>query len=170
MNTVVVSDTNIFIDLIESNLLESFMDLPWEIHTTDFVINELNKGIQRNKVERFISSGEITVKSFTGKEMEELFDFSIKQRARTRVSIQDCSVWLYAQKNTYTLLTGDNRLRHAASENGVDVHGIFYIIDKMVETSTICRINAIEALEKLKEINPRLPLSYINEYINKWKE
>lgn len=35
MEKIVVSDTNIFIDLISVNLLDGFFSLPWEIHTTD---------------------------------------------------------------------------------------------------------------------------------------
>ena len=169
MDTVVVSDTNIFIDLIESNLFECFLDLPWEIHTTDFVIEELKKESQRSTVENFIKSGEIIVKSFSAKEMEELVDFKISQRTKSNVSIQDCSVWLYAQKNTYTLLTGDEKLKRVASDSGVDVHGVIFVIDKLVESLTIRRTAAVEALVKLKETNPRLPRCYIEERINKWK-
>lgn len=44
MQPLVVSDTNIFIDLWKIDLLDAFFQLPVEIHTTDFVINELTKG------------------------------------------------------------------------------------------------------------------------------
>lgn len=37
MEIIVVSDTNIFIDLIEVGLLDKFFSLPWEIHTTDMI-------------------------------------------------------------------------------------------------------------------------------------
>ncbi len=40
MEMVVVSDTNIFIDLISVNLLDGFFGLPWEIHTTDMIMKE----------------------------------------------------------------------------------------------------------------------------------
>ncbi len=40
MEKVVVSDTNIFIDLISVNLLDGFFGLPWEIHTTDMIMKE----------------------------------------------------------------------------------------------------------------------------------
>ena len=39
---IVISDTNIFIDLININLLDTFLKFEYEIHTTDFVIAELN--------------------------------------------------------------------------------------------------------------------------------
>ena len=40
---VVISDTNIFIDLLNADLLDTFLKLPLEVHTTDFVINELRE-------------------------------------------------------------------------------------------------------------------------------
>lgn len=45
MGTIVVNDTNIFIDLISVDLLDEFFSLPIDIHTTDFVINELTQFI-----------------------------------------------------------------------------------------------------------------------------
>ena len=32
---IVVSDTNVFIDLYSIGLLKEFFSLPWEVHTTD---------------------------------------------------------------------------------------------------------------------------------------
>ncbi len=49
METVVVSDTNIFIDLISVDLLDEFFRLPFEIHTTDFIIHELKEIICSNQ-------------------------------------------------------------------------------------------------------------------------
>ena len=44
MNKIVVSDTNIFIDLISVGLQEKLFLLPIEIHTTDMVIFEIKRG------------------------------------------------------------------------------------------------------------------------------
>lgn len=38
---IVISDTNIFIDLWNIGLLKRFCELPLSIHTTDFIIGEL---------------------------------------------------------------------------------------------------------------------------------
>lgn len=43
MKKIVVNDTNVFIDLLVVGLLEQFFLLPWEVHTTDFVMQELLK-------------------------------------------------------------------------------------------------------------------------------
>ena len=40
---LVVTDTNVFIDLMSVDALEAFFALGLEVHTTGFVTNELNK-------------------------------------------------------------------------------------------------------------------------------
>ena len=54
MEIIVVSDTNIFIDLVKLDLLADFFLLPWDIHTTDFVISELTDHEQNAAVTAFI--------------------------------------------------------------------------------------------------------------------
>lgn len=48
---VVISDTNIFIDLISTGLYESFLSLDYTIYTNVFVVNELEDREQRAIVE-----------------------------------------------------------------------------------------------------------------------
>ena len=38
---IVVNDTNLFIDLIHAELIDFFFQLPFEVHTTDFVVGEI---------------------------------------------------------------------------------------------------------------------------------
>ena len=53
MDIIVVNDTNVLIDLYSIDLLEAFFRLPLQVHTTDFVLNELVKDDQRKEVEKF---------------------------------------------------------------------------------------------------------------------
>lgn len=48
--TIVVSDTNIFFDLISVDLLNDFFQLPCKIVTTDFVVNEIEQPNQLGKI------------------------------------------------------------------------------------------------------------------------
>lgn len=125
MRTIVVNDTNIFIDLISVDLLDEFFSLPIEIHTTDFVIHELTDPLQQAKVEPYIINRKLTVKRHSAAEVMEIAEF--RNNCDNNVSITDCSVWLYAQKNNYTLLTGDGKLRKSASKSGVDICGILKV-------------------------------------------
>ena len=86
------------------------------------------------------------------------------------MSITDCSVWLYAQKNHYRLLTGDNKLRRSAVKSGTIVSGILYIFDQLVEQHIITPQIAYDKLNLLRTINQRLPDKDISERLKRWTE
>lgn len=67
MEKIVVSDTNIFIDLISVDLLTDFFKLPWEIHTTDMIIHELLIAEQQEAIRVFEEEGRLLVKSILQK-------------------------------------------------------------------------------------------------------
>lgn len=167
METVVVSDTNIFIDLYSVDLLNEFFSLSFQIHTTDFIINELKNAIQRDTI---LSFNTLTIKKFNGKELSELLLFQDKLHQETNVSIQDCSVWQYAQHNSYCLLTGDSKLRKVAIKEGTNVRGILYIFDKIVEEKILTPSVACEKLKLLRQMNGRLPSKEIDRRILLWNE
>ena len=43
LNKLIVSDTNIFLDLFDTDLLKEFFTLPYEIKTSMLVIGEIKK-------------------------------------------------------------------------------------------------------------------------------
>ena len=45
---IFINDANVLIDLVELDLVSEFASLPYELHTTDFVLNEINEE-QKNK-------------------------------------------------------------------------------------------------------------------------
>ena len=125
MDTIVVSDTNIFIDLCSIGLPDIFFDLPLQIHTTDFVINELSHPKypeQKEIVLRFHNSKKLRIKRFSRDEVMEVVAF--RSKCDNNLSITDCSVWLYAKENNYRLITVDNKLRKSAIASGTTVVGV----------------------------------------------
>lgn len=48
---IVVSDTNIFFDLLSVDLLDTFFELPCTITTTDFVIEEIELPEQKKLIQ-----------------------------------------------------------------------------------------------------------------------
>ena len=82
----------------------------------------------------------------------------------------DCTVWYYAKQNNYTLLTGDRKLRNASLIDGVEVHGILYVIDQLVEEGILAKRIAISKLKQLQKSNPRLPQDEIEKRLKLWKK
>lgn len=168
MEKIVVNDTNVFIDLLDVGLLDKFFLLPWEIHTTDFVMWELLREGQHEVVEAYKHAGKLNVAEFDFEELLAINNLHKRFKLNTNVSLTDCSVWYYAKQNDYTLLTGDRKLRNSAVNEGVEVRGIIHIFDELVKTGTITSDIATDKLALLKELNPRLPQNEIEKRLKLW--
>lgn len=164
---IVVSDTNIFIDLFSVGLLNEFFALDIDVHTTDFVVNELVMAEQRNAV---LSFKKLKIKRFDSKEIARLFTFYSEKHSRTNVSLPDCSVLMYAEENGYALLTGDGKLRKVAIAEGTEVRGVLYIFDKLVEDGLLTPKKACEKLQLLRKLNGRLPSKEIEKRLDYWMQ
>lgn len=165
---VVVSDTNIFIDLMSVGLLETIGGLPLNIHTVDYVVEEIRDDKQREAIIRLKESGQIYVKSFDEVESESIIKMYLSRS--NNVSVTDCSVWYYAKKNGYRLLTGDKKLKDTAMSDGVLVSGILFLTDMLVKENIVGMTEMAEKLERLLSINSRLPKSLFNERIAKYRK
>lgn len=86
------------------------------------------------------------------------------------LSFEDCSVWHYANKLNGILLSGDGKLRKQATANGVSVKGILYIFDQLLLKKLISFDYAMEKIEELYKINPRLPIDAKDERISNWSD
>ncbi|MBP8777276.1 MAG: PIN domain-containing protein [Bacteroidaceae bacterium] len=167
MDTIVVNDTNIFIDLWNIDLLNEFFKLPFKIHTTDFVIDELMVEEQRKQVLEFETLNKLNVKRQTAEEILEIVQFQAERD--NNVSITDCSVWLYARKNNYRLITGDSKLRKSAIASGITVCGILYIFDQLIEHHIITPLQGYNKLQELSTLNNRLPSKEIDKRLKLWE-
>ena len=168
MKQIVVNDTNIFIDLHEVGLLDEFFRLPWEVHTTDYVIWEMQKEGQKSAVVDFKDEGLLHVVEFGFEDMIKINKLKQLYGDKTNVSSTDCSSWYYAKQNGCILLTEDRELRSSAMGDGVDVKGILYVFDMLVETGAISLEAASDRLTLLKAINPRLPENEIKKRLKQW--
>ncbi|MGL4410912.1 MAG: hypothetical protein ACRCTF_02060 [Bacteroidales bacterium] len=167
METVVVNDTNIFIDLLSINLLDEFFHLPLDIHTNDFIINELTESNQRDKILSY-SPGKLFIKRYSAIEVADIVAFH--STCENNVSFADCSVWLYAKQNKFRLLTGDGKLRKSATASGTTVSGILFIFDLMVDLSIISPEMGCEKLNELFKVNKRLPSEEVKKRLIKWRK
>ena len=165
---VVVNDTNIFIDLYESGLLDKLFELPLEIHTVDVLLPELIKDGQREIVASYIEKGLIHLHSLSIDEVIAVQDWMDK--ATGNVSYVDCAVWYYAHQNCYTLLTGDGQLRRQAEASGVEVHGILYLLDLIADYGIIPKYKLADKLRDQMARNSRLPRGECLARITKWRQ
>lgn len=166
---IIISDTNVLIDLSDVELLESCKLLDISFQTVDFVINEITDNTQSQAVQRLVSSGFLKINSFTDTDMLDLFNYFSNIGDFSNLSITDCAVLLFAKAIGGRLLTGDKALKNKAIQEGVDVSGILYLTDMMVDNKVIDKRKMANCLEKLLSINSRLPKSLIIERIESYR-
>ncbi len=61
---IIVNDTNIFIDLHSIGLLRALCELPYDVRTVDFVVNEIKDQTQADSLEILVREDKIKVESF----------------------------------------------------------------------------------------------------------
>lgn len=163
---IIVNDTNIFIDLHSIGLLSALCDLPYDVRTVDFVVNEIRDQAQAESLATLVGEGKIKIESFNIDELAEIIEEH--SAISGNLSVPDCSVCYYARKHSATLLTGDRQLRRYAEDNNVTVRGVLFIFDELVAQNIIDARIAAQKLRELTNINVRLPKSEIEKRIKKW--
>lgn len=164
---IVISDTNILLDLLSLNMLDDFFSLPCDISTTDFVIDEIVQQAQQKIIDSFIKSKKLDVVQFSPSEFSNITNLFVMNP--NNASLTDCSVWYYAKQTNGRLLTGDGKLRKAAENDNVKVSGILYIFDNLIEYGILSEKDAADLLENLMKINMRLPKDECEKRILAWR-
>ena len=164
---LIITDTNIFFDIISIGALPEFFSLDYEICTTVFVIEEIIRSDQREAIEVFIRAKEINVIDFSAEEIGEIYGFKTEKNFK---GITDKSVLWKSLQLECPLLTGDKKLRIEAENQGVEVHGSIWVIRSLVENGLIDKKKGIKLLESLKKVNSSLPFDEIDKLIRSYKK
>jgi len=167
MNKIVVSDTNIFIDLIDIGLIDALFHCGLEVHTTAMVIDEIKDDAQRDVL---LSFSELVTRKYKEQDYRLVFEYYTTAMHYSNLSVTDCSVLLYARELGCPLITNDGKLRNTAKDEGVEVKRLLSVIMYMVEMKAISKDRAATAMKKLMETNSRAPMELIEEFIKKLKE
>ena len=123
--TIVVTDTNIFLDLIQSGALDGFFQLPYDIRTTDLVLHEIKKPEQQRALEKFITNGRLTVLELDAAEIGTAAQLPTRAALHR---IADRSVLLKAIQLQCLVLSGDEALRKECEYRGLEVHGSIWVL------------------------------------------
>ncbi len=160
---IAVNDANILFDLIDLELLHYLFQLEYSFCTTDMVIDEFKKKEQKIIIQNAISSAGLSVMSID--DIRKLF---LEQQKNPKLSIQDCSVLIVAKEQNALILTGDNYLRKTAEKDKIEVHGILWVFDTLIENKLISYQLAHSKLSVLLNINNRLPKKECDLRLEKW--
>jgi rRNA-processing protein FCF1 len=158
---LLINDANILIDIVKLDIIEAFLSLDFDLHTTDFVFEELEKYQQESlKSQRL---GIIKTENQT-----DFMDIINLLNSNKGLSFEDCSVWHYTKKMNGTLITGDGILRKKVTNAGLEVKGIIYILEEIKNQNKLPVNVCIVKFHDLKIINNRLPMHEIDKIILEW--
>jgi predicted nucleic acid-binding protein len=157
---LLVADANIWIDLDAGGLLcEAVAALGLE--TTDFVLHEL---VERSLGERIRSMG-VTEHSLTPEQVAEVIE---RRRKDNHPSVADYSALILASTLKVGLVTGDKHLRIAASRDGVEVHGVIWVVERLVDDG-LDKARAADAIEVMIMRGARLPDGAVRELLGRYR-
>ena len=166
MMKLIITDTNVFFDIIHIDALLEFFALDFEICTTDFVLNEILESDQKEQIETFIRGKKLTIFKLTTTEVKEIHNFPT---LRLFKGITDKTVLWKAHQLKCPLLTGDKKLRKEAEDLKIEVHGSIWVINLLVDKEIIPKVKGVELLEHLKLINASLPHDELDKLIKRFK-
>ncbi|MEW5869072.1 MAG: type II toxin-antitoxin system VapC family toxin [Chloroflexota bacterium] len=158
--SVLVTDTNIWIDLENGGILPDVFGLPYQFLTPDFAIREF----VRPKWQLLQALG-LRSQELEPALIQELAFLRATNRA---LSATDLAAFLIARALDATLLTGDWRLSDLATENGIRVHGVLWLLDEMVRFRAISPEQAANALSQMLNQGARLPQDECRKRLASW--
>lgn len=158
---LLINDANILIDIVKLDLIEAFLSLDFDLHTTDFVFEELEEHQQE-------SLKSVRLRIIKTENQDDFMDIINLLNSNKGLSFEDCSVWHYTKKMNGTLITGDGILRKKVTNAGLNVKGIIYIMEEIKKQNKLPVNVCIAKFHELKIINNRLPKHEIDKRILDW--
>lgn len=124
---VLVSDTSVLIDLERGDLLEPTFGLDWEFAVPDLLYERELRDFNGPKLQPL----GLRVESLDGDGVMIAVDY---RRRVPALSLADSFALALAKINDWTLLAGDGALRNLAANEGVDYHGVLWVMDRLLQS------------------------------------
>ncbi len=146
---LLISDSNIFIDMEVANLTQKMFALPYTFATPDILYYEELEEEHENLLEYNLQILSLT--SETIKYTESIVPKYLK------ASRNDLFALALAKQEKCPLITGDGALRKTGEEEGIIIYGTIWIVNELMKHNLINNDEAVEAYEMMKENKRRLP-------------
>lgn len=142
MTRVIVNDASCLIDLRKARLLPALCDLPHRL-VVPLPVRE-SEILDFTKEEwRLVEGAGMITHDLTAKEIGQAL--TLKGR-NPGLSANDCCCLVTTLAHVGILLTGDSLLRKVATEKGVRVHGVLWVIDELDRAQVCSKSLLVRAL------------------------
>jgi predicted nucleic acid-binding protein len=156
-----ILDTTICIDLFHGQLLEEVTRLPYELALPDVIAAELIRPPGEGLAQKGFS-----VLNLAEEAIEQLV---VLRERYPKPSTNDLFALLLARIHSSSLLTGDQDLRNAAKAEGVEAHGLLWLLDRLVEHHILLPLQASDALERILAAGSWLPRRECEARLKRWR-
>ncbi|MFA7165006.1 MAG: PIN domain-containing protein [Desulfoplanes sp.] len=146
---MLINDANILIDIEAADLVEKIFKLPFTFCMPDMLYHDELGDTYAHFLKHGLHLLELSAQSI-------LFTMELDQKYK-RPSRYDCLTLALAVQENCPLLTGDQALRKAAEETNITVHGMIWLVEKMIEHGQLTSATARQAYQKMKQAGSRLP-------------
>jgi len=160
---LLISDANIIIDMKAGGLLRLMFRFDATFAVPDILFEEELRAEQPELPRLGLKLLELT------EETVAYADGLIAKYRRLGASINDLLALALARQEKCPLLTGDSRLRTAAQEEGIDMHGTLWLIEQMVNGRAITVRQAEAAYTRMREAGRRLPWDEVERQLRSLK-
>jgi hypothetical protein len=158
--SVLITDTNIWIDLDNGGILAYVFRLPYHFLTPDIATTELIRPSWQT-----LQAFGVVLQELDAEHVTKLVQLRLSHR---NLSIIDLAAFLLAKDLDATLLTGDSRLYELAVANELSVHGVLWLLDEIIRLGVIAPGQVAVALQKMLELGARLPPDECRKRLVNW--
>lgn len=164
---LLISDSNILIDISTGGLLERMFSLPEGVGTPDILFAEELSTHHPELIDLGLKL--ITVDGAGVAEAYQLLSQCTGSRAP---SSNDLLALMLAKQEQCPLLTGDRRLKDLACEHypDIEVRGTLWLVERLVICRIISSDEAVQAYEKMIDDGSRLPAVEIRMQLKRLRE
>lgn len=159
-----VTDANVWIDLDHGGLLGRAFELGDELVIPDLIFYE---ELFTPDTALLLELG-LQVGGLSGAQLATLSD-TLADRY-PRASRRDLSSLILARDEGSVLVTGDKALRAAARAEGVEVHGVLWVLDRLVAEAGVRPAEAARSLRLIMRGGARLPEQEVNKRLRAWDD
>jgi hypothetical protein len=161
LSPLLVTDTNIWSDLINGDIVEEIFFLPFHYISPEFADLEL----PILQWEKLLGLG-VEVMSLDGDQVRDIY---LLRRAHHAVSTTDLASFILARDLPAILLSGDKHLRLLAEMNAIEVHEVLWILDQLIFHKVLNNGKAARALNQMLANNARLPPNECEKRLKAWQ-
>jgi predicted nucleic acid-binding protein len=148
--TILVGDTNIWIDLRAGGVLETAFKLPYSYVVPDILYADELADVEGPEL---MELG-LAIETMTP---EEIGRVELLAQEFTKPGTADLTALGLALSRSWVLVSGDRELRRAAEKTGCDVHGTIWLMHLMVEHELLTWEKAAGCVDAMIRAGRRLP-------------